>query len=111
MEHRCSQRHQLNLSVQISTTRLGELSGLATNISSEGIFVKVPEHLFPINSLTKVSFQTTAKEFHLTACVIHTNQRGAGLLFEHPINLNHTLLTQLRAQHSTDEQTLIDKCA
>ncbi len=111
MEHRCSQRHQLNFSVQISTTRLDKLEGLATNISSEGIFVNVPEHLFPVNSLTKISFQTDEKAFHLTACVIHTNDRGVGLLFEHAINLNHALLSQLQAQHLADEQVLINKCA
>jgi len=111
MDHRCSQRHQLTLPVQISTTRLGDLSGLATNISSEGIFINVPEHFFPINTLTRISFQTADKEFYLTACVIHTNERGAGLLFEHPINLNHSLLIQLQAQHSTNEQNSIEKCA
>lgn len=87
VEKRWSERKPIRMSVMLHYEPLGSVEGKTRDISLEGMFVEIPDPALPLHAEVEVSFVTheaNATHHHrVPAYVVHSNERGVGLMIRH----------------------------
>ncbi len=85
MEHRWSPRKAVKMDVFINYRPLGLVRGETRDISLEGMFVETGRIALPKNEAVDISFtlqhEKEAGVHHLGAYVVHSSDKGVGLMF------------------------------
>ncbi|MEE9494807.1 MAG: PilZ domain-containing protein [Gammaproteobacteria bacterium] len=87
LEHRWSNRKNLEVDVNVYYPPLGQLCGKTRNISLEGMFIELEGVQIPPQSRLEVAFTTQnatgETEHRLPAYVVHEDDGGIGLMLQH----------------------------
>lgn len=85
MEHRWSPRKPVKMDVFINYQPLGLVRGEAKDVSLEGMFVETGRVTLPKNEEVDITFAVKndheKRILHMGAFVVHSSQKGAGLMF------------------------------
>ncbi len=86
LEHRCARRYALSLPVRLRSVALGELRGVARDLSTGGMFVAVAADTFAPCSVVEVDLPLPAthreRKLRCSAIVVHRQENGVGLMFD-----------------------------
>ena len=86
MEHRWAERKDVELDVVLNYRGLGLVQGRTRNISMGGMFVETGCIRLPVDALLETSFLLTRENDFRRSCetqamVVHSDELGAGLMF------------------------------
>ncbi|HEC16925.1 MAG TPA: PilZ domain-containing protein [Sedimenticola sp.] len=108
MEHRCAIRKPIALDVVISYQALGLVQGRTINIGVGGMFVETGCVELPVNALVKTSFfledDGLQRPCNTSAMVVHSQDSGAGLMFNDLDDELHEVLHRLVVNHGDEEE-------
>lgn len=87
VEHRWSPRKPIAMEVDLDYPPLGTIEGKTRNISLEGMYVETDGTEIPRQARLEVVFTTRygdgTKVYRLPAYVVHSHDRGIGLMLQH----------------------------
>jgi hypothetical protein len=87
LEHRWSTRKNIRLDVSLHYPPVGVIRGRTRNISLEGMFVDLDGAAVPSQARVEIRFRAhphgTDFEYRLPAYVVHSGNRGIGVMLQH----------------------------
>ncbi len=87
VEHRWSPRKPIAMDVSVFYPPIGNIQGRTCNISLEGMYVAIDGTEIPNQARLEVAFTTRngdeEKVFRLPAYVVHSHEKGVGLMLQH----------------------------
>ncbi|HFD80831.1 MAG TPA: PilZ domain-containing protein [Gammaproteobacteria bacterium] len=86
-EQRWSARKEISIDVGLHYPPIGLIRGVTRNISLEGMFVELRGARIPEQTRLEISFTSPGHgkgvEHRLPAYVVHSSERGVGLMLQH----------------------------
>jgi hypothetical protein len=85
MEHRHTKREQVSFAVVLNHDTMGEIQGVARDLSSEGMYIEEAEQPLRLNMMVTIQFNVGDTTVVKDAIVVHSSKNGAGVLFNQPM--------------------------
>jgi hypothetical protein len=88
LERRYGARHHIDLRVQVRYRKRHFSVAEARNLSTDGIYLKVPNVTLPEGTMLELEIESQGKQRLVAGIVIHRHEEGIGVMFrEHQTEL------------------------